>query len=155
MDTARYCFDIPHTRDRARGAVFGAAAGAALAASGEGRPPGLDAVVLGMRTLAAHFRGETGDPARDLAARLLAAAGFPELGEAGAPRAPDAVTAAAAAQPDFATAPAEAARRVVGPSAENGALPRAVACAFTTAPGDRNPRLSTASPAAAMPRRPM
>ena len=124
-----HCFDVPQARDRAYGAILGAALGAA---AGGAAAPGVDGAVLGMRTMAAYFRGAAADPGPDLAARLLAAASGG--GAAGAPQAPDPVTAAAMARPGFAAAPAEAARLAAGPAAENGALLRAVACAFTAAP---------------------
>ena len=96
-----------------------------------------DGAALAMRALAAYFAGGADDPARDLALRVAqwGAAGFPELGDT-CGLTPDSVTARAAAQPAFASDPVAAARAVLGPKASNGALTRAIACAFTVAPED-------------------
>jgi len=94
-----------------------------------------DSAVLVMRSLAAYFGGKTDEPAHDFAARLRhwQKGGFPELGDT-AGLTPEGVTIRALAQPGFAADPAEAAREVKGPKAENGALVRTIACAFTAAP---------------------
>jgi ADP-ribosyl-[dinitrogen reductase] hydrolase len=165
---ARSCFDPALARDRAAGAIFGAALGDALGLQVEGsdaetiaeRHSGgagidlpyrgafkgypandwtdaTDFAVLVMRTLGAYFTGKTEDPARDFAMRAVQwhRAGFAELGDT-AGVCPEGVVVRAMAQAGFLKDPGGAARAVKGPKADNGALIRTVACAFTAAPAD-------------------
>jgi ADP-ribosylglycohydrolase len=123
---------------RARGAIFGAALGAALAAGPGGAALAADTIVLAMQTLGAFFNAETDDPARDLAERAARwhrdapPGGTRETVGAGACN----VVGRVVARARFAEDPVAAARGLEGPKATNGALLRAVACAFTVAPAD-------------------
>jgi len=96
-----------------------------------------DSAVLVMRALGAYFAGKTNDPCRDFAARLAQwrRSGFPELGDTGG-LTPESVVLRALAQPAFASDPRGAARAIRGPKADNGALFRTIACAFTAAPAE-------------------
>jgi ADP-ribosylglycohydrolase len=157
---------IGHYKDRAYGALLGAALGdavclqaAGLAPDPEGRqiefprstayrghPPNdwtdvTDFGVLLMRTLGEYFTGDPDVPA-DVESMFASQivqwirAGFSELGDLGGARPFEGVVSRAAALPGFVTDPAAAAAAVVGPKAGNGALVRAVACAFTAAPAE-------------------
>lgn len=162
----RYCFDLTAAPNRVYGAIIGAAVGDAIGLQTEGDEPdtikdrhptgvqlpykgaykgytagdwtdATDASVLVMRSLSAYFGGQTEDPSTDFAARLISwhKNGFQELGD-GLGLTPESVTTRAMLQSGFATNPADAARAVKGPKAENGATIRAIACAFTAAPAD-------------------
>jgi len=78
-----------------------------------------------MQTLGAFFNAETDDPARDLAERV-----------AGQRGATCEVVRRVVARAGFTEDPIATARAVEGPKATNGALLRAVVCAFTAAPAD-------------------
>ncbi len=96
-----------------------------------------DSAVLVARSMAAYFGGVTDDPGADFAKRLVRwhKSGFPELGDVAGIGA-ESVVLRAMAQPGFADAPVDAARAIVGPKADNGALIRATACAFTASPAE-------------------
>jgi ADP-ribosylglycohydrolase len=152
--------------DRAAGAFLGGALGDALGLQVEGddaitiserHPQGLvypykgafrgyasgdwtdatDTAVLVARSMGAYFDGKVDEPVVDFARRLVRwhKGGFPELGDV-AGIGPEGVVLRAMAQPGFTEAPAEAARAVIGPKADNGALLRTTACAFTAAPAE-------------------
>lgn len=95
-----------------------------------------DCGVLVMRTLAAFMSGETDSPQLDLASRLQKwfKGGHGELGDDGHGRGCEGVVIRAVTRAGFLAAPVEAAREVQGPKAENGAMIRATACAFTQSP---------------------
>lgn len=166
-DAPRLCFDPALARERAHGAILGAALGDALGLQVEGddtetvgdRHPGgeldlpykgafkghppndwtdaTDFTVLVMRALGAYFDSKTEEPASDFAVRAVQwhRTGFAELGDTGG-ICPEGVVVRAMAHAGFAKDPAEAARAVKGPKADNGALIRTAACAFTAAPSD-------------------
>lgn len=120
-------------------------------------------MILAMRTLSAYFAEETDDPAADLATRLAAwyktgvstldgqpAGGGPRPASGPGPkrppqfthegprppkRAPADTTTRAIAMADFVRAPRDSSRLIIGPKADNAALYRGLACAFTAAPG--------------------
>lgn len=150
--------------DRAMGAFLGGALGDALGLQVEGddaitiserHPQGLtypykgafrgytsgdwtdatDTAVLVARSMGAYFDGKVDEPVVDFARRLVRwhKGGFPELGDV-AGIGPEGVVLRAMAQPGFTDTPVEAARAVIGPKADNGALLRTTACAFTAAP---------------------
>lgn len=162
----RWHFDPARARERAIGALLGAAIGDAVGLQVEGDdaarvaercPDGVDlpyrgsykgyepcdwtdatdSAVLVMRTLGAYFAGKTDNPGRDFAARLAQwrKSGFPELGDTGG-LTPESVVQRALAQPGFTADPFAAARAVRGPKADNGALLRTIACAFTASPAE-------------------
>lgn len=119
--------------------------------------------ILVMQTLTAYFASETDSPTLDLGRRL---ARWQKTGESaldsarapvssahrpGAPlrpaeithdgakpprRIPADTTTRAIAQKDFLDDPIGAARSVTGPKADNGALYRSIACAFTSSPAE-------------------
>ncbi len=122
-------------------------------------------VILVLQTLTAYFSSETEEPALDLAARLSAwhktgvsaldsqparaADGarhrpreplrppqFTHEGPRPLRRSPADTTTRAIALADFLEDPSDAVRAITGPKADNGAVYRTVACAFTTAPAD-------------------
>jgi len=121
--------------------------------------------IIALQTLTAYFAAETEDPAHHLAASLAAwhrtgvsALDAARAGQAGSPhhrpraplrspqhtpegprpprRSPADTTTRAIALADFLADPSEAARAITGPKADNGAVYRTLACAFTTAPAD-------------------
>lgn len=120
--------------------------------------------IIVLQTLTAYFAAETEDPARHLAASLAAwhRTGVSALDSGRAPdgaerhrpreplrppqhthegprpprRIPADTTTRAVALADFLADPSEAARTITGPKADNGAVYRTLACAFTTAPAD-------------------
>lgn len=165
-DENRLCFDPQLVYDRAYGAFLGLAVGDALGLQVEGDDPDMiadrhpnglgypykgsfkgyapndwtdatDFTVLVMRTLTAYFTSKTDEPASDFALRATTwhKTGFPELGDT-CGLSPEGVVVRAMSQQGFAREPTEAARAVKGPKAENGALIRTLACAFTAAPAD-------------------
>ena len=144
------CFNPAQARARAFGAILGAAVGDSMGlqsveSSDGGTHPGFfrtevtDFGVLVMRTLSAYFNGVVDNPACDFAARLVQwrRMGFSELGDTvGRCRDESSVVMRVMAHEDFENEPFEAARAVVGPKADNGALVRTIACAFTAVPAD-------------------
>jgi ADP-ribosylglycohydrolase len=164
QEAPTYCFNPALGRDRARSSILGAALGDAFGLQVEGDsketirdryPDGLqypyngarrgyppldwtdatDFTVLVMRTLAAYFENRTDNPATELATHINEwnKTGFPELGDTTGFNAP-AVVMRALSSNAFVKNPVDAARSVMGPKADNGALIRTPPCAFTAAP---------------------
>lgn len=92
-----------------------------------------DGAILAARTLAKYTSGSE-DPAKTFAGMLQSwtQSGFPEIG--GAPGVPDSVSERALSVPGFLGNPIRAAQKVSGAKADNGAILRAVPCAFTLEP---------------------
>lgn len=149
-------------KDRLLGAIFGCALGDACGLPAEGTDPEIleqrdlvfpyknpvrgfplndftddtDQTVLVMRTFTSHRRSGVLNPASDFAARLVKwiQGGFSELGDTQGLGC-GALTHRVASQEKFVDAPFEAAEKVIGETAGNGAIMRTAPCAFMPEPG--------------------
>jgi ADP-ribosylglycohydrolase len=96
-----------------------------------------DLAIINVRTLRAYFRKECEDPVMDLASRLSrwSKQGFTELGDFAGIR-PESVVLRVLNARDFLMRPLDVACEVKGYKAENGAMTRSIACAFTQFPAE-------------------
>jgi ADP-ribosylglycohydrolase len=161
-----YIFDVDHAYSRAFGAFLGFAVGDAAGLQVEGSDPqtvedrfpagvdypyrgaykgyrvgdvtdATDSAVLVARSLTAYFSAKTESPALDFATRLArwGRTGFEELGDT-IGLTPESVVARAITLAGWVTNPEAVAQTIRGPKTENGALLRALPCAFTAAPDE-------------------